>query len=135
MRKPKVVRGEELEWEPSIEPPLRSKKGINVKTVENPGLQMHRVTIPPGARNQRHYHLQSDAGMFLLKGHLKIFFGADHEMEGTLAREGDFIFVPAGVIHGFMNTSDTEAAELVTTKNNIGNVKGETVFIEPPWVK
>ncbi len=96
---------------------------------------MHRVTIPPGARNQRHYHLQSDAGMFLLKGHLKIFFGADHEMEETLAREGDFIFVPAGVIHGFMNTSDTEAAELVTTKNNVGNVKGETVFIEPPWVK
>ena len=124
-----------MEWEPSIEPPLQSKKGINVKTVENPGVQMHRVTIPPGARNQRHYHLQSDAGMFLVKGNLKIFFGPDHEMEETFAREGDFIFAPAGVIHGFMNTSDTEAAELVTAKNNVGNVKGETVFLEPPWVK
>ena len=135
MRKPKVVRGEELEWEPSIEPPLQSKKGINVKTVENPRVQMHRVTVPPGARNQRHYHLQSDAGMFLLKGHLKIFFGPDHEMEETLAREGDFVFVPAGVIHGFMNASETEAAELVTTKNHVSNVKGETIFMEPPWVK
>ncbi len=74
--------------------------------------------------------------MFLLKGNLKIFFGPDHEMEEILAKEGDFVFAPAGVIHGLMNISSTESAELVTTKNNVSSGKeGETVFMEPPWIK
>ena len=73
--------------------------------------------------------------MFLLKGSLKIFFGPDYEMEEILAKEGGFVSVPAGVIHGFMNISRTESVELVTTKNNVSSGKeGETVFVKPPWV-
>ena len=136
MRKPRVVRDEELAWEPGIEPPLQNKKGIGLKTVDNPKLQMHRTYIPPGGRNQRHYHVKSDAGMFVLKGNLKIFFGPDYEIEEILAKEGDFVFAPAGVIHGLMNISNTEPAELITTKNNVSSPKeGETVFVEPSWVK
>jgi len=136
MRKPRVIRGDELEWVPGQEPPLKNKKGIGSKTVESPRLSMNRTFIPPGARIQRHYHVNCDAGMYLLKGNLKIFFGPDHEKEEILAKEGDFVFAPAGVIHGLMNASDTEPAELITSKNNVSEVKEQgTIFVEAPWVK
>jgi quercetin dioxygenase-like cupin family protein len=76
---------------------------------------MARVIAPPGARNQRHYHIYCDAGMHIIKGRLRIFIGPDHDMEETIAEAGDFIFVPAGIIRGFMNLSDTEDVELVTS--------------------
>jgi uncharacterized RmlC-like cupin family protein len=134
VRKAKVVRGEALEWEPGQEPPLRNKRGICSKTVESPNLTMSRVIVPPGGRNQRHYHVNCDAGMHILKGRLRIFIGPDHEMEEVVAEAGDFVFAPAGVIHGFMNLSDSEAAELVAAKNNVSDVKGQgTLFVEPRW--
>ena len=136
MRKAKVVRDKDVEWEPGQEPPLRSKKGIGSKTVDSPHLKMNHVLIPPGARNQRHYHVNCDAGMFVLKGRLKIFIGPSHEMEETIAEEGDFVFVPAGAIHGLMNLSNTEPAELVSTKPNVSHSEQEgTMFVEPRWDK
>ena len=136
MRGAKVIRGEELTWEPSQEPPLRSKRAICSKTVEIPRLSMNRAFIPPGGRNQRHYHVNCDSGMFVMKGCLKLFLGPDHEMEEVTAEAGDFVFVPAGVIHGLINLSKTEAAELVTSKNNVSSVMEQgTVFVESRWDK
>ena len=136
MRKAKVVKGEGLEWEPGQEPPLKAKRGICSKSVDSPNLKMYRVIVPPGARNQRHYHVNCDAGMHILKGRFRVFIGPDHEIEETTAEAGDFIFAPAGVIHGFMNLSDTEDAELVATKNSVSEDSQEgTIFVEPSWVK
>ena len=136
MRKAKVVRGKELEWEPGQEPPLKVKRGITSTSVDDPKLKMYRVVVPAGARNQRHYHVNCDAGMHILKGRFRVFIGPDHEMEETTAEAGDFIFAPAGVIHGFMNLSDTEDAELVATKNSVSEDSQEgTIFVEPSWVK
>jgi uncharacterized RmlC-like cupin family protein len=97
---------------------------------------MYRVIVPPSARNQRHYHINCDAGMHILKGRLRIFMEPDYEMEETIAEAGDFIFAPAGIIHGFMNLSDTEPVELVAAKNSVSeDVQEGTVFIEPSRVK
>ena len=132
MRKAKVVKGKDLKFETGREPPLMNKKGINSSTVENPGLKINRTLVPPGARNQRHYHTNCDAGMHIINGRLKMFLGPDHEMEEVVAEKGDFVFIPAGVIHGLMNVSDTEPAELLAAKNNVGDDSEEgTVFVEP----
>ncbi len=56
-------------------------------------------------------------------------------MEEAIAEPGDFAFVPAGVIHGLMNLSDTEPAELISCYS-VGHRKDAgTVFIEPRWDK
>lgn len=136
MRKSKLVRGEEIKWELGQEPPLKVKRAVSGKTADSPRLEMKRAFIPPGARNQRHYHVNCDAGMFILKGRLKIFIGPNHEMEETTAEAGDFVFVPAGAIHGLMNLSNTEPAEIISTKNNVSHAEQEgTMFVEPRWDK
>ena len=91
--------------------------------------------IPPGARNQRHYHVNTAAGQHVVKGRLRMFIGPDHDMKEIDVEEGDFVYVPRGEIHGLMNLSDTEPAELVATYCDVGSVEESgTIYVEPPWV-
>lgn len=115
------------------EPPLRAKRGITSETIGKPiKMTMNRVVIPPGGKNQCHYHVKCDAGMHILKGRLKMFFGPLHQQEEAIAEEGDFVFVPQGEIHGLANLSDTEPAELVSCYSGAGSFEeAETIFVEP----
>ena len=72
--------------------------------------------------------------MYVLKGRLKMFAGPDHEMKEDIVEAGEFFFVPAGEIHGLMNMSETEAAEIVSAYGGAGSFQeAQTVFVEPPW--
>jgi uncharacterized RmlC-like cupin family protein len=134
VKKGKVVKAKDLKMMSSFEAPISGQRGINSQTVEKPMMSMYHVFIPPGGRNQRHYHLTHDAGGYILKGRVKMFFGPDHEMEEDIAEEGDFFYYPLGVIHGLMNLSDTEAAEMITCHAGVSNLEeaeAGTVFVEP----
>ena len=119
-----------------IEPPFKIGKGIRLESVADPGLTMSLVVIPPGGRNRRQYHVNCDAGMYIVKGPLKMFVGPDHEMEEFIVETGDLLFAPKGTIHGLANPSETEPAEMVTCYGGVGHQKeAGTVFIEPRWDK
>ena len=134
MRKGTVVRAKDIEFEGGYEVPLRGQDGICSRTVENPRQTVAHVIIPPGGRNQRHYHVNCDAAGYIIKGRVKMFFGPDHEMEELIAEGGDFFYYPQGVIHGLINLSDTEPVELVSTYSGIGGKEeAGTMFVEPPW--
>ncbi len=135
-RKAVLVRSNDKFIDTEYEPPLKIGRGIWSESVENPGMTMSCVVIPPGARNQRHYHVNCDAGMHVLKGRLKIFLGPDHELKEGIAEEGDFVFIPKGTIHGFMNLSDTEPAEIIGCYGGVSHKKeAGTFYIEPVWNK
>ena len=135
MRKAKVIRPQGLTPDARYGPhSLKATYGIENKTVETPMMTMQRSVIPPGDRNQRHYHTHCDAGMHIIKGRLKLFFGPNHEMEEAIVEEGDFAFVPAGVIHGLMNLSDTEEAVLIASYGGVGSKEeAGVVLVEPRW--
>ena len=136
MRQAKIIKFKDKMPDPNYEPPLLPGRGIWSESVENPGLTLSRVVIPPGARNQRHYHVYCDAAMYIVKGPLKMLIGPDHEMEEVIAESGDFLFAPKGVIHGLINPSRTESAEMVTCYGGVGHQKeAGTVFMEPRWDK
>jgi len=136
VRKAKIIRPKDRVIDKDHEPPIIACRAILSETVEDPHLTMTHAVIPPAGRNQRHYHINNDAGMYVLKGRLKMFLGPDHEMEEVIAEEGDFVFVPAGTIHGLMNLSETEQAELIAAKPGVSHKRDEgTVFVEPRWVK
>ena len=133
-RKAVLVCSKDKYIDTEYEPPLKIGRGIWSESVENPQMTMSRVVIPPGARNQRHFHTNCDAGMHILKGRLKMFFGPDYDLAEGIAEEGDFVFVPKGIIHGMMNLSDAEPAEIVACYGNgVGHKKDAgTVYMEPP---
>ena len=128
-----VVRGKDLSGDAKFEPPYRIDFGICRDTVKDAELSVVRTFIPPGGRNQRHYHINSTAAGYVLKGHIRIFYGPDTDLNEVDCEEGDFFYVPKGEIHGQMNLSNTEPAELIAIQNVGSKEETGTIFVERAW--
>ncbi len=128
----RIIDSEAISQDLKYEPPLIIAFGVNENTAGSKTITMGRTIIPPKGRNQRHYHV-CEATFFIIKGRLRLFMGkdkAEHE-----AKAGQFVYVPAGVIHGLENMSDTENAELVFTYGNCPSKEAaQTIFVEKAWV-
>jgi uncharacterized RmlC-like cupin family protein len=107
--------------------------GISSKTVENNKVVFGHTIWPAGKRNQRHYHVAGESGIYLLKGRMQVWCGPDHEQKEFIAEAGDFIYVEQGEIHSLQNLSKTEAAEIVFYYAGASNKdEAKTVWLEPP---
>ena len=130
----KVIRSPETSQDKEYQPPLTVGWGIDKSTVPGVKKTMARSIVPPGARNQRHFHVWTDALWYILKGRLKIFFGPDPELKEAVVEAGDFVYIPHGEIHGFINLSKKETAELIAVYGEVGSKEeAQTVYIEKPW--
>ena len=81
------------------------------------GLSMNRVVIPPGGQAAAHRHVGSESAIFLLAGRVKTFYGPCLE-RSVINQTGDFLFIPAGVIHMPVNLSASEAAIAIVARND-----------------
>jgi uncharacterized RmlC-like cupin family protein len=104
---------------------------VDKHSVGSRTITMGRTRIPPGGRNQAHYHA-CEASFFIRKGRLRIFMG--ERRKEYVVTENQFVYIPAGVIHGLQNLSDTETAELIFTYGNCPSKDDAgTFFVEKPW--
>ena len=62
------------------------------------------TVLPPGARHDRHRHLQADEFFIVLEGTGKIYTDLGRESAG----KGDVVFTPRGHWHGFDNTGSED---------------------------
>jgi uncharacterized RmlC-like cupin family protein len=81
------------------------------------GLSMNRVVIPPGGQAAAHRHVGSESAIFLLAGRVKTFYGQCLE-RSVINQTGDFLFIPAGVVHMPVNLSSSEAAIAIVARND-----------------
>lgn len=129
-----IIRAKDLKTDSKYEPPFGIAFGINNKTVEDPKMVIGYTVEPPGAHEQRHYHANCDAVNYGIKGCRRLFIGPDHEMQEFIVGPGDFVFVPKGEIHGAMNLSESDTAELVFCYTGVSSKEeARTIFVEPPW--
>lgn len=79
-----------------------------------------KVSNEPGYRSLPHHHGEAETGGYVLKGHGRIYFGADYR-EYVDMYEGDFVFVPPMMPHVEVNMSTTEELFWLTcrTPDNI----------------
>lgn len=126
-----IVDSDKINKDVTYEPPLVIAFGVDKHSVGAKTITMGRTRIPPRGRNQAHYH-GCEASFFIRKGTLKLYMGEDRK-EYTVT-ENQFVFIPAGVIHGLQNMSDTETAELIFTYGNCPSKDdAQTVFMEKAW--
>ncbi len=125
-----IIKQKDRKLDKVYEPPLVVGFGIDSTTVKNPGMVMGYTTGSAGGRNQRHYHINTAAGIYVVKGRIQMFLGPDHEMKEVILEEGDFVYIPKGEIHGGPNLTDTAVVfcySEVSSKEEAG-----TVYMEPP---
>ncbi|MFC1916481.1 cupin domain-containing protein, partial [Chloroflexota bacterium] len=113
---PRIINTEAVEQDTQYEPPLIVAWGVDESTTGTKTITMGRTIIPPGARNQRHYHANCDAAFFVRTGTIKVFIG--EEKKEYVVPENHIVYSPAGRAHGLMNMSDTETAEVIFTYGN-----------------
>ncbi len=128
----KIIHLKDLKVLDDYEPPFGLRVGISSETVDNPKITMSYVINPPGSRNQRHYHVNADAVVYVIKGHTRLWVGPDDKIEEFETKTGDFVYIPRGEIHGNMNVSDTEPVEVISVKIGVSSFEEEeTIFVEP----
>jgi uncharacterized RmlC-like cupin family protein len=86
--------------------------GVSEASAGARGLCLQLVTIPPGARAKAHLHDEHESAAYVLAGEVVTWFG-DGLAEHVVAREGDFVYIPAGVPHVPANYGDAPATALI----------------------
>ncbi len=130
---PRIINTDSVKKDSKYEPPLIIAWGVDEATTGTKTITMGRTVIPPGGRNQRHYHANCDAAFFVRKGAIRVFLG--EEKKEYIVPENHIIYSPMGAIHGLENMSKTETAELIFTYGNCPSRDAAgTVFVEDPWV-
>jgi uncharacterized RmlC-like cupin family protein len=80
-------------------------------------LSLNKVVIPPGSRARAHRHVGHESAIYLLQGTVETRFGPRLERK-VVNRAGDFVFIPADVVHQPVNLSATEPAIAIVARND-----------------
>jgi len=75
------------------------------KAFEAPGLWAGAVDTDPGAASGWHHHGEHESSLYVLEGTMRLEFGPGGASV-VEAGPGDFVHVPAGVVHREMNPGD-----------------------------
>ncbi|MFN4327658.1 MAG: cupin domain-containing protein [Limnobacter sp.] len=88
--------------------------GISRDTAGAQGISMNVVIIPAGAKAKPHYHEGFETAIYILKGEVQTFYG-EGLAKSCINKQGDFLYIPAGLPHQPVNLSaDTDAIALVS---------------------
>jgi uncharacterized RmlC-like cupin family protein len=91
--------------------------GISGDTVGARGLSMHLVVIPPGARAEPHLHQRYETAIYVLQGRVETRYGPSLS-QSVISEAGDFLFIPPDMPHEAINTSATEPARAIVSRND-----------------
>jgi uncharacterized RmlC-like cupin family protein len=91
---------------------FRYDAGISAESAGASGLCMHLLTIAPGERARAHLHAAHETAIYMLKGETEMWFGERLERHLTV-REGELLYIPAGMPHLPMNRSDAPATAVI----------------------
>ena len=91
--------------------------GISAESAGATRLCMHLVTIPPGGRAKAHVHDTHETTIFVLSGEAAMLFGEGLQ-EHLFIREGEFLYIPAGVPHLPYNPSSTVPCRAVLARTD-----------------
>jgi len=91
---------------------LMREWGVTGSTVGSQNISMGYGVVPPKLRSTAHYH-SFETAIYVVKGRARAFFGAKSEKYFDVS-EGDFLYIPAGVVHCTENLGDTPVEYIVS---------------------
>jgi uncharacterized RmlC-like cupin family protein len=103
--------------------------GISGTTVGATGLCLQLASLPPGARAHAHQHDRHESAAYVIEGAMTLWFGEGLEHK-LVAREGDFIYIPDGVPHLVVNSSEREPAVAVLARTDPNEQEDVTALPE-----
>lgn len=103
--------------------PIIGKQGfsyapaVSADTVGASAIHMQLLTIPPGGRAKAHKHEAHETAIYVLSGEGAMYYGERLEHH-LVARQGDFVYIPANVPHQPYNMSASEPCLAVVARTD-----------------
>lgn len=103
----RIIRAHERDASTAQTPGMTRLAGVAPSTCGATGVWMGKVSSDPGFRTGAHHHGAVESAIYMIAGHMTVRWGdrLQHEAE---AAAGDFVFIPAQLVHQEVNLSDTE---------------------------
>lgn len=89
--------------------------GVGPQHTEASRIWFGQVSNKPGYRSLPHHHGEAETGGYVLRGHGRIYFGADYQ-EWIDMKAGDWVFVPPMMPHVEANMSITDELIWLTAR-------------------
>ena len=117
----RVVKPNQRDAGTAQTPGMTRVAGISAGTCGSTGVWMGQFTNEPGFRSGAHHHGDVESAIYVLSGRLRMRWGErlEHEAE---AGAGDFIFVPAQLVHQEINASNSEGVVAILARGAQENI-------------
>jgi uncharacterized RmlC-like cupin family protein len=102
--------------------------GISAETVGSRALWLGMISLPPGQRTKAHIHEHHETALYMLSGSTIELWTGDDLRHCDTVRPGDFIYIPAGVLHVGVNRTN-EPAVFIGCRNEA--TAQESVVMRP----
>ena len=103
--------------------------GVSSQTAGSSVLFLGMVTLPAGERTKAHIHEHHESAFYLLSGRDVELWSGPRLEHRSVARAGDYLFIPAGVPHVAVNRSSNEQAVFIGARNE--PTASESVLMMP----
>jgi len=102
--------------------------GISAESVGAEALWLGLMTLPPGQRTKAHVHEHHETALYMLSGETMELWTGDALERQDIVRSGDFVFIPANVLHVAVNRG-SQPAVFVGARNE--PTAEESVVLRP----
>ena len=83
--------------------------GVSAETVGSKSVWLGMITLPPGKRTFAHVHERHETALYMLSGDSIELWTGDKLQYRDIVYPGDYIFIPANMMHVAVNRSEQPA--------------------------
>lgn len=115
-----------------ITPAFEDERGIIMDILDDENIQhIGLITAKPSAVRGNHYHNKAKQYNYILKGKVEVIIheNKDAEPQSHILEKGDFIFIPAGIIHTIKAIEDTVFLDFNTESRSGDGYEQDTVRV------
>jgi uncharacterized RmlC-like cupin family protein len=117
----RIIRPHERDAGTAQTPGMTRVAGVSANTVGASGVWMGEGRMEPAFRSGAHHHGDVESAIYVVSGAFRMRWG-DHLEHSADAAPGDFIFVPARLVHQEINASGDEPLVVIVSRGGQENV-------------
>jgi len=96
-------------------------EGVGACTAGASTIWSGHVAVGPGVKSGAHHHGDVESAIYIISGNARFRFG-DRLEQTVEAGPGDFIFVPARIVHQEINVSAADPVLMIVSRGSQDNV-------------
>jgi uncharacterized RmlC-like cupin family protein len=112
----KVIRSADLSEATAQTPGMHRLAAVDLESCQSERLWVGKVTVDPATSTGAHHHGETDSVVCVTSGRITIRWGERLENVAR-AEPGDYIYIPANLVHQEINESDSEAVDSIVIRS------------------